>query len=68
MALGDLIKEMHKRNHPNCTYGNKPHFVPPSGDTIGFYMCDPPDDIRNHNRCTPPYDHKHVEHMVYNNG
>lgn len=57
-----LFREFHKRDHPNCTYGDEPHFVPPSFGQIGFYMCDPPEDITNHTRCRPPFDHEHNEH------
>lgn len=30
--------------------GAGPHFVPPSFGDIGFFICDPPADIRNHSR------------------
>lgn len=26
------------------------HFIPPSFGDIGFFMCNPPEDIRNHSR------------------
>jgi hypothetical protein len=63
---GDLLKrlrEAHKRDHPNCTYGDQPHYVPPCFGDVGFYMCDVPDDLRNHTRCLPPYDHEHPDHF-----
>lgn len=36
---------------PNCTYGDQPHYVPPGFGMIGFYACDPPEDLTNHTRC-----------------
>jgi hypothetical protein len=41
-----------------------PHFVPPMGDTLGFYSCNVPEDIRNHGRCLPPFDHQHYQHHL----
>lgn len=49
-------------NTPGCKYGDKPHFVPPGLGDVGFFMCAPPSDIRNHTRCVPPYDHEHSDH------
>jgi hypothetical protein len=39
-----------------------PHFVPPMDDTLGFFSCNVPEDIRNHGRCLPPFDHQHYQH------
>lgn len=58
-----IMKERHLKDHPNCTYGDEPHFVPPSFGQIGFFMCDPPADLRNHSRCQAPFDHEHPEHF-----
>lgn len=41
------------------------HFVSPGGGTIGFYSCNPPDDLRNHTRCQPPFDHEHEDHSAF---
>jgi hypothetical protein len=49
-----VMRERHREDHPNCTYGDKPHFVPPSFGQIGFFLCDVPDDLTNHSR-TPPH-------------
>lgn len=57
-----LLKQRHKEEHPDCQYGDQPHYVPPSGGMIGFYMCDVPEDLVNHSRCQPPYDHEHELH------
>ena len=57
-----ILREAHRREHPNCAYGDKPHYVPPGSGTIGYYLCDPPEDATNHTRCRPPYDHQHVDH------
>jgi len=62
VTMSELSVAAHLRDHPNCTYGNKPHFVPPCFGDIGFFMCDPPADIRNHTRCRPPFDHEHEDH------
>jgi hypothetical protein len=64
MSAIKVIREQHKRDHPNCTYGDRPHFVPPSLNEVGFYLCDPPDDARNHTRCRRPYDHEHAAHVA----
>lgn len=61
--LTQRMRQWHKEEHPDCTYGDKPHFVPPSVGQIGFYMCDPPDDLTNHCRCSPPFDHEHADHF-----
>jgi len=61
-----LIKQMRKRHleeNPDCTYGDEPHFVPPSVGDIGFYMCQVPKDIVNHTRCRAPFDHDHADHF-----
>lgn len=57
------LREQHRKDHPNCTYGDEPHFVPPSFGQVGFYLCDPPVDITNHTRCLPPFDHEHEDHQ-----
>lgn len=49
---------------PDCTYGDSPHFVPPSFGQVGFYACQVPADLTNHTRCRPPYDHTHEEHFM----
>lgn len=54
----------HKRSHPDCTFGDEPHFVPPSFGQIGFYLCDRPTDLTNHTRCRPPCDHEHADHYI----
>jgi hypothetical protein len=58
----DLLRQIHKEKHPDCTWGNEPHYVGKTFDTIGFYLCDVPEDIRNHTRCMWPYDHEHPMH------
>lgn len=63
--LAERLRQLHRRQYPNCTYGDTPHFVPPGGNTIGFYLCDVPDDLRNHTRCQPPYNHEHDDHNVW---
>ena len=60
-----LMREKHLEDNPNCTYGDQPHFVPPSFGDIGFYMCQVPDDIVNHNRCLAPFDHDHDDHSLW---
>ena len=35
-----ILREKHKQDHPNCTYGDQPHFVPPSFGDRGFYLCE----------------------------
>lgn len=57
-----MLKQRHREENPNCTYGDQPHYVPPSGGLIGFYLCNVPDDLTNHTRCDPPYDHDHYLH------
>lgn len=49
-SLAQLLLKIHKEEHPNCTYGDKPHFVPPSFGQVGFYLCDPPKDLTNYSR------------------
>jgi len=61
-SLSQILHKIHQEKYPNCTYGDKPHFVPPSFGTIGFYLCNPPEDITNHSRCRTPYDHEHPDH------
>ena len=46
----ERLRELHLQAHPNCTYGDQPHFVPPSFGQVGFFLCDPPDDLTNHAR------------------
>jgi hypothetical protein len=58
------IRAEHKKSHPNCTFGDQPHFIPPGAGMIGFYECDPPADLTNHTRCMPPYDHEHADHRT----
>jgi hypothetical protein len=53
----------HREEHPNCTFGDQPHYVPPGFGDIGFFMCDVPEDTRNHTRCRPPFDHEHPDHF-----
>jgi hypothetical protein len=60
-----IMKEKHLEDYPNCTYGDEPHFVPPSFGQIGFYMCNPPADLTNHTRCMPPFDHEHEDHNPF---
>ena len=62
MKTPSQLRELHLRAHPGCTYGDQPHYVPPGAGTIGFFLCDPPDDVVNHTRCVGPYDHEHVDH------
>jgi hypothetical protein len=56
-SLADFSRRLHKAQHPNCTYGDTPHYVPPSFGQIGFYACDPPADLTNYERrdLTSPY-------------
>lgn len=61
-SLLKLLRDRHLAEHPNCIYGDRPHYVPPSLGQIGFYACDPPVDSTNHTRCLPPYDHEHEDH------
>ena len=48
-------------HHPDCT-DLGPHFVGPSFGQIGFFLCQVPEDLTNHTRCMPPYDHEHGDH------
>src|ERR1700744_2237265 len=57
-----ILADNRKGHHPDCI-DESPHFVPPSLGQIGFYPCCPPDDLRNHTRCRPPYDHEHDQHI-----
>jgi hypothetical protein len=57
-----MAHESHMAAHPDCTYGYEPHFVPPSLQQIGFFLCDVPSDLRNHARCRWPFDHDHPDH------
>lgn len=41
-----------------------PHFIPPGLGMIGFFTCNTPEDIRNHTRCHPPFDHEHEDHFI----
>jgi hypothetical protein len=71
MATDSIVHKMrrwHRENHPDCTYGDQPHYVPPSAGQIGFYLCDVPVDLTNHTRCSPPFDHEHPDHAVYIEG
>jgi hypothetical protein len=49
-TLFEIMQRKHLEEHPTCTYGDEPHFVPPSFGQIGFYLCDPPEDITNKTR------------------
>lgn len=60
--LAERLREQHKADYPDCTYGDRPHFVPPSFGQIGFFMCAPPTDLTNHTRCRAPFDHDHQDH------
>jgi hypothetical protein len=60
--------EQHRVKVPTCTFGDQPHYVSPSVGQIGFYMCDIPDDIRNHTRCVAPFDHEHEAHFDLGSG
>lgn len=51
-SLADRMHALHKRQYPNCTFGDEPHFVPPSFGQVGFYLCDPPADLANYSRMT----------------
>ena len=62
-SITQRMRRQHKIDHPDCTYGDRPHFVPPSFGQIGFYMCDVPDDLTNHTRCRAPFDHEHPDHF-----
>lgn len=44
------LRRRHLEEHPTCTYGDEPHFVPPSFGQVGFYLCDPPADLTNRSR------------------
>lgn len=44
------MREQHLRDNPDCPYGDEPHYVPPGAGTVGFYACQPLDDITNHDR------------------
>jgi hypothetical protein len=61
-SIVELMREAHLKENPNCPYGDEPHFVPPGAGQVGFYMCMVPDDITNHTRCIPPFDHEHEDH------
>lgn len=61
--LAAKIHAQHLTEHPNCTFGDEPHYVPPGAGMIGFYACDLPADLINHTRCMIPYDHEHPDHM-----
>lgn len=68
MNLKDAMKELrarHKAENPDCSYGDEPHFVPPSFGQVGFYLCSPPSDLTNHSRCRPPYDHESDAHSLF---
>lgn len=39
-SLIHRMRAEHKRTHPHCTYGDSPHYVPPSMGEPGFYLCD----------------------------
>ena len=58
------IRAQHLIDHPNCTFGDRPHYIPPGAGMVGFYECDPPADLTNHTRCRPPYDHEHADHRT----
>lgn len=60
------LRECHMASHPDCTYGDQPHFIPPSFGDVGFFLCERPADIRNHTRCEAPFDHEHPEHFDWN--
>jgi hypothetical protein len=60
-----LMRQKHLEQAPDCPYGDQPHYVPPSGEMVGFFLCQPPDDLRNHSRCRPPYDHAHEAHVEW---
>ena len=57
-----MLRRKHKEENPECPYGDEPHFIPPSFGQVGFYACMPPEDLTNHTRCRPPYDHEHADH------
>jgi hypothetical protein len=65
-SIVELMREQHLKESPDCPYGDEPHFVPPSFGQEGFYMCMVPDDVTNHNRCIPPFDHEHEDHLDIN--
>lgn len=58
------MRVRHTLANPNCTYGDRAHYVPPCFGDLGFYLCNPPSDIRNHVRCLPPFDHDHEDHVI----
>jgi len=47
------LRRRHLEESPTCTYGDEPHFVPPSHGQVGFYLCAPPADLTNRSRETP---------------
>lgn len=49
-SLDEFMKRTHLEQNPDCQYGGKPHFVPPSFGQVGFYACNPPDDLENKSR------------------
>lgn len=65
-SIIQALREQHLKENPNCTYGDAPHFVPPMFGDVGFYMCQPPEDMLNHTRCRAPFDHEHVDHFDWN--
>jgi hypothetical protein len=62
--LDAFMRRTHLEDNPGCTFGDEPHYVPPSFGQVGFYACDPPADLTNHTRCRSPYDHDHAEHQA----
>lgn len=60
MTTKKTMQELHREKYPHCTYGDKPHFVPPSMGQIGFYLCEVPTDLTNHTRRQQPFDHAEV--------
>lgn len=65
MSLKKTLRELHREKYPHCTYGDKPHFIPPSFGHVGFYLCDMPADLTNHTRCRAPFVHEHPEHVTW---
>lgn len=52
-TLIELMREHHRRTHPNCTYGDEPHYVPPSAGCRGMFLCEIPVVCERHRLISP---------------